>query len=124
MVNVFTILKPDTTSRLLRHFLDASPRWLSTRSGPRRTDYYSWLLPALSESQLILSCVLTIASADLLKYERADPELHHVAVEYYGQAVSGLRTAIDTEMTGNVATDGMFTMRTFRTSYVDPDYRL
>lgn len=98
MVNVFTVLKPDMVSRLLGHFLNASPRWLSTRTGSRRTDYLKWLSPAISDSPLVLDCVLTIASADLLKYHRDDLELRHVAVEYYGQAVSSLRVAIESEI--------------------------
>lgn len=98
MVNVFTVLKPDMITRLLGHFLNASPRWLSTRTGSRRTEYLQWLSPAISDSPLVLDCILTIASADLLKYHRDDLELRHVAVEYYGQAVSGLRVAIESEI--------------------------
>ncbi|KAJ5649612.1 uncharacterized protein N7484_003335 [Penicillium longicatenatum] len=98
MVHVFTVLKPDMVERLLGHFLHASPKWLSTRTGSRRTDYLKWLSPALSESPLVMDCILTIASADLLKYHRDDLELRHVAVEYYGQAVSSLRVAIESEI--------------------------
>ena len=105
MVNTFIVLKPDIVSRLLNHFLRASPRWLSTRTGSERTNYLEWLFPAIADSPLVLNCILTIASADLLKYERGDLELQHVAVEYYGQSVSSLRTAIETEMTETVTPD-------------------
>ncbi|OJZ82582.1 hypothetical protein ASPFODRAFT_143292 [Aspergillus luchuensis CBS 106.47] len=98
MVNVFSVLTPDIVSRLLRHFLNASPRWLSTRTGSRRTDYLKWLSPALSKSHVVRSCVLAIAAADLLKYYRNHPQLQHAAAEYYGQAVSSLRGAIESEM--------------------------
>ena len=98
MVNVFSVLTPDIVSRLLRHFINASPRWLSTRTGSRRTDYLKWLSPALSKSHVVRSCVLAIAAADLLKYYRNHPQLQHAAVEYYGQAVSSLGRAIENEM--------------------------
>lgn len=105
MVNVFAVLKPDITSLLLTHFLDASPRWLSTRNGPRRTEYVNWLYPAISKSTLVLNCVLTIAAADLLKYRRGDSELQHAAVQYYGQAVSSLQIGIQSEMTAASSSD-------------------
>ena len=101
MVNVFTVMKSDLVTRLLGHFMQASPRWLSTRTGPQRTDFFEWLHPAISESPLVFKCILTIASTDLIKYDRGNRELPHVAVEYYGQAVSGLRTAIETEISSS-----------------------
>jgi hypothetical protein len=97
-MNIFFVLTPDLVYRLLGHFLDDSPKWLSTRTGSRRTDYLKWLSPAISNSPLVLNCILAIASADLLKYDRGSREIRRVAVEYYGKAVSGLRTAINDEM--------------------------
>lgn len=114
MVNVFSVLTPDIKSRLLSHFMDASPRWMSTRPGPKRTEYLEWLYPALSESPLVLNCILTIASADLLKYHRGDLELRHVAVEYYGKAVSSLRSEIDNEII-MASSDTPLTGATFHT---------
>lgn len=101
MVSVFSVLTPDITSRLLGHFMDESPRWMSTRRGPKRVEYLEYLHPAISASPLVLNCILTIASADLLKYRRGDSELRHVALEYYGKAISSLRNEITNEM--NVA---------------------
>lgn len=98
MMKVFFVLTPDIICRLLGHFLDASPKWMSTRIGSRRTDYLKWLSPAISESPLVLNCTLAIASADLLKYHRGNKEMYQVAVEYYGKAVSSLRVAIENEM--------------------------
>ncbi|RAK88518.1 hypothetical protein BO79DRAFT_228564 [Aspergillus costaricaensis CBS 115574] len=106
MVNVFSVLTPDIVSRLLRHFLNASPRWLSTRTGSRRTDYLKWLSPALSKSHVVRSCVLAIAAADLLKYYRHHPQLQYAAAEYYGEAVSSLRGAIESEMALASPSDG------------------
>ncbi|KAJ5333632.1 uncharacterized protein N7506_007415 [Penicillium brevicompactum] len=98
MVSVFSVLTPDITSRLLGHFMDESPRWMSTRQGPKRAEYLEYLHPAISASPLVLNCILTIASADLLKYRRGDSELRHVALEYYGKAISSLRNEITNEM--------------------------
>lgn len=98
MVHVFSILTPDTVSRLLGHFFNESPKWLSTRVGPRRTEYMKCLSPAISKSPLIFDCVLAIASADLRKYSRGNPEAQYVAAEYYGKAVRGLRAEIETEI--------------------------
>ncbi|KAJ5084493.1 Zn(II)2Cys6 transcription factor [Penicillium alfredii] len=56
----------------------------------------------MAESPLVRSCILTISSTDLVKYDRSDLELQHVAVEYYGQAVSGLREAIQEESNSTI----------------------
>ncbi|PWY89717.1 hypothetical protein BO70DRAFT_426171 [Aspergillus heteromorphus CBS 117.55] len=106
MVNVFSVLTPDIVSRLLRHFLDASPRWLSTRTGAQRTGYLRWLAPALQGSCLVRGCVLAIASADLLKYCRGDGQVYRAAVEFYGQAVAGIRGAVEGEMEGSGSDSG------------------
>lgn len=97
MMTIFAAPRPDMVSRLLSHFLHSSEKWLSTRTGPRRSDHLQWMLPAISESPLVRSCILTIASTDLVKSNRDNPELQHMGGEYYGQAVSGLRAAMREE---------------------------
>jgi hypothetical protein len=94
MVTVFTV--PDTrmASRLLAHFTDYSPRWLSTRTGGRQTRFLHHLIPAAMESSVVLNCILTVAAADLIKYHSSDIELKGAAVEYYGQAIAGIHDAI------------------------------
>ncbi|KAJ5116788.1 hypothetical protein N7456_001136 [Penicillium angulare] len=108
MMNVFPILTPDIATRLLSHFLDASPRWLSTRMGPQRTDYLRWLKPAISESSLVLNCVLTVASSDLLKYYPRDMALKQAALEYYGQTLSQLRGSVVGEVKDSSSMDDSF----------------
>ncbi|KAE8320775.1 fungal-specific transcription factor domain-containing protein [Aspergillus sergii] len=95
MVNVFAVPKPGMVQRLLSHFIDHSPRWLSTRTGKRRTDFLQYLLPAVSGNPLVHNCVLMIASADLAKYCRDDVEVQALAVEYYGKAVSALQGSLN-----------------------------
>ncbi|KAE8313960.1 fungal-specific transcription factor domain-containing protein [Aspergillus transmontanensis] len=95
MVNVFAVPKPGMVQRLLSHFIDHSPRWLSTRTGKRRSDFLQYLLPAVSGNLLVHNCVLMIASADLTKYCRNDIEVQAVAVEYYGKAVSALQGSLN-----------------------------
>lgn len=48
---------------------------------------------------MVVNCILTIASADMLKSRQGDRELQHAAVEYYGKAVSSLRSEIEIEAT-------------------------
>ncbi|KNG91367.1 Zn(II)2Cys6 transcription factor [Aspergillus nomiae NRRL 13137] len=103
MVNVFAIPKPGMVQRLLSHFIDHSPRWLSTRTGKRRSDFLQYLLPAVSQNLLVHNCVLMIASADLAKYCRGDVEVRAVAVEYYGKAVSALQGSLNEELTAVAA---------------------
>ncbi|KAB8207780.1 fungal-specific transcription factor domain-containing protein [Aspergillus parasiticus] len=98
MVNVFAVPKPGMVQRLLSHFIDHSPRWLSTRTGKRRSDFLQYLLPAVSGNLLVHNCVLMIASADLTKYCRNDIEVQAVAVEYYGKAVSALQGSLNEEL--------------------------
>lgn len=99
MMKVFFVLTPDIVTRLLGHFLDSSPRWLSTRVGPQRTEFMTWLSPAISDSPLIFNCILAIASGDMLKTHRGNLEMRYAAAEYYGKTISYLRTAIENEMT-------------------------
>lgn len=99
MMTIFAAPRPDMVSRLLSHFFHSSEKWLSTRTGPRRSDHLQWLLPAMSGSPLVRSCILTVSSTDLIKSNRGDPELQHLSVEFYGQAVSGLRAAMKEEAT-------------------------
>ncbi|KAE8380394.1 fungal-specific transcription factor domain-containing protein [Aspergillus bertholletiae] len=98
MVNIFAVPKPGMVQRLLAHFIDHSPRWLSTRTGKRRSDFLQYLLPAVTGNLLVHNCVLMIASADLAKYCRDDAEVQAVAVEYYGKAVSVLQGSLNEEL--------------------------
>ncbi|KAE8410483.1 fungal-specific transcription factor domain-containing protein [Aspergillus pseudocaelatus] len=98
MLNVFAVPKPGMKERLLSHFIDHSPRWLSTRTGTRRSDFLKYLLPAVSGNLQVHNCVLMIASADLAKYCRDDDEVQAVAVEYYGKAVSALQGSLNEEL--------------------------
>ncbi|KAE8167464.1 fungal-specific transcription factor domain-containing protein [Aspergillus tamarii] len=98
MLNVFAVPKPGMVERLLSHFIDHSPRWLSTRTGTRRSDFLKYLLPAVSGNLQVHNCVLMIASADLAKYCRDDAEVQAVAVEYYGKAVSALQGSLNEEL--------------------------
>ncbi|KAE8141641.1 fungal-specific transcription factor domain-containing protein [Aspergillus pseudotamarii] len=98
MLNVFAVPKPGMVERLLSHFIDHSPRWLSTRTGTRRSEFLKYLLPAVSGNLQVHNCVLMIASADLAKYCRDDVEVQAVAVEYYGKAVSALQGSLNEEL--------------------------
>ncbi|RAH85816.1 hypothetical protein BO86DRAFT_304284 [Aspergillus japonicus CBS 114.51] len=102
MITVFAVPNADMASRLLSHFTDYSPRWLSTRTGRRRSEFLNHLIPAAMDSPLILKCMLTVSAADLIKYDPSNVGLKGAAVEYYGQALASLREAIaDEERSGS-----------------------
>ncbi|KAL5338577.1 hypothetical protein BJX70DRAFT_366233 [Aspergillus crustosus] len=105
MVTVFALRSPDLVQRLLHHFSQHGPMWLSSRTGKNRTAILFHLFPEAMESPLILNCVLMIAAEDLLKYD-SDLKVQAAAVDYYGQAVAGLRSALDTQPQGDdIASD-------------------
>ncbi|KAL4924622.1 Zn(II)2Cys6 transcription factor [Aspergillus undulatus] len=100
MVTVFPLSTPDLVRRLLHHFTDYGPMWLTSRTGKSRTAILFHLFPEAMDSPLILHCVLMIAAEDLLKYD-CSAHLQAAAVEYYGQAVAGLREALGSETQGD-----------------------
>ncbi|RAL17474.1 Zn(II)2Cys6 transcription factor [Aspergillus homomorphus CBS 101889] len=93
MITVFAVPNADIVNRLLSHFTDYSPRWLSTRTESRRSEFLYHLIPAAMDSPLILKCILTVAAADLIKYDSSNVGLKGAAVEYYGQALASIREA-------------------------------
>ncbi|PYH46001.1 Zn(II)2Cys6 transcription factor [Aspergillus saccharolyticus JOP 1030-1] len=97
MITVFAVPDADMASRLLSHFTDYSPRWLSTRTGRRRSAFLDHLIPAAMDSPLILKCMLTVAAADLVKYDPFNVRLKGATVEYCGEALTSLREAIANE---------------------------
>ncbi|RAH39835.1 Zn(II)2Cys6 transcription factor [Aspergillus brunneoviolaceus CBS 621.78] len=106
MITVFAVPNADMASRVLSHFTDYSPRWLSTRTGRRRSEFLNHLIPAAMDSPLILKCILTVSAADLIKYDPSNVGLKGAAVEYYGQALASLREAIaDEERSGSSPSD-------------------
>ncbi|KAL4887679.1 fungal-specific transcription factor domain-containing protein [Aspergillus karnatakaensis] len=104
MVTVFALPSPDLVQRLLHHFTEHGPMWLTSRTGKNRTAVLFHLFPEAMESPLILNCVLMIAAEDLLKYD-SNMKLQAAAVEYYGQAVAGLRSELDRHSQGENASD-------------------
>ncbi|KAL4872521.1 fungal-specific transcription factor domain-containing protein [Aspergillus spectabilis] len=100
MVTVFALPSPDLVQRLLHHFSQHGPMWLTSRTGRNRTAILFHLFPEAMENPLILNCVLMIAAEDLLKYD-SSMKLQAAAVEYYGQAVAGLRSSLDSQTQGD-----------------------
>lgn len=106
MVTVFAIPNPNLVRRLLHHFTQQGPMWLTSRTGPSRTAILFDLFPEAMECPLVLHCVLMTAAEDLLKYDPS-VELQAAAVEYYGQAVAHLRESLDAEASGEALASGM-----------------
>ncbi|KAL4962464.1 Zn(II)2Cys6 transcription factor [Aspergillus stella-maris] len=100
MVTVFHLPGPDLVRRLLHHFSQYGPMWLTSQTGNSRNIILFQLFPEAMESPFILHCVLMIAAEDLLKYDPS-VEMQAAAVEYYGRAISGLREALGSGTQGD-----------------------
>ncbi|KAL4794842.1 fungal-specific transcription factor domain-containing protein [Aspergillus venezuelensis] len=100
MVTVFHLPRPDLVRRLLHHFSQYGPMWLTSQTGNGHNIILFQLFPEAMESPFILHCVLMIAAEDLLKYD-SSVEMQAAAVEYYGRAISGLREALGSGTQGD-----------------------
>ena len=105
MVTVFHLPRPDLVRRLLHHFSQYGPMWLTSQTGNSRNVILFQLFPEAMESPFILHCVLMIAAEDLLKYDPS-VEMQAAAVEYYGRAISGLREALGSGTQGDDLASG------------------
>ncbi|KAF9884580.1 hypothetical protein FE257_001464 [Aspergillus nanangensis] len=100
MMTVFALPSPGLVRRLLHHFTQHGPMWLTSRSRNSRTAILFDLFPEAMESPLVLNCVLMTAAEDLLKYD-SSMELQAAAIDYYGEAIAGLRGALASEPDGD-----------------------
>ncbi|KAL4938922.1 hypothetical protein BDV06DRAFT_199961 [Aspergillus oleicola] len=100
MVTVFHLPGPDLVRRLLHHFTQYGPMWLTSRTGKSRNAVLFHLFPEAMESPFILHCVLMISAEDLLKYD-SSVEMQAAAVEYYDRAISGLREVLTSGTQGD-----------------------
>ncbi|RDW63087.1 Zn(II)2Cys6 transcription factor [Aspergillus mulundensis] len=98
MVTVFAVPSRPILYRLLAHFTDCSPLWMSISPGRRRSQFLRHIIPTALGQTLTMDCLLAVAAGDLMKYEMEEPELRMIALELYGKAVAGLRTAISEEL--------------------------
>ncbi|PLB51517.1 hypothetical protein P170DRAFT_506516 [Aspergillus steynii IBT 23096] len=114
MVTVFATPSDDLVRRLLTHFSHFGPTWLTSRIGTGRTRILGHLFPETMESPLILNCVLMVAAGDLVKYDPFDVRVQAAAVEFYGNAVEGLRDAVGMQgPTGDVSDHNLLAVLLF-----------
>ncbi|KAL4746110.1 fungal-specific transcription factor domain-containing protein [Aspergillus terricola var. indicus] len=98
MVTIFAVPSRPIMYRLLAHFTECSPLWMSISPGRRRNQFLRHVIPTALGHSLTLDCLLALSAGDLLKYELDEPELRMISLELYGKAVAGLRTAVDREL--------------------------
>ncbi|KAL4816950.1 fungal-specific transcription factor domain-containing protein [Aspergillus spinulosporus] len=98
MVTVFAVPSRPIMYRLLAHFTECSPVWMSISLGRRRNHFLRHVIPTALGHSLTLDCLLALSAGDLVKYELDEPELRMISLELFGKAVAGLRTAIDREL--------------------------
>ncbi|KAL4901570.1 fungal-specific transcription factor domain-containing protein [Aspergillus multicolor] len=104
MVTVFAVPSRPILCRLLAHFTECSPLWMSISPGRRRSQFLRHVVPTALGQTLTMDCLLAVAAGDLMKYEMEEPELRMIALELYGKAVAGLRTAISEELSSSTQT--------------------
>lgn len=98
MVTIFAAPCPSLTRRLISHFIEYSPSWLSPIGGPKRNNFLHHVLSAAMENQLIFDCLLSVAARDLCKMGNDPVELERLSYEYYCVAATNLSTAITDEI--------------------------
>ncbi|KAF3011328.1 hypothetical protein E8E14_005156 [Neopestalotiopsis sp. 37M] len=99
LITIFSVPTIPIKERLLAHFKAYSPLWLTIGGDVRRSTLLSLVMPVVERSPLVLDCVLALSAADLSKYESTSSELASLANSFYGQALSGVRSALDREST-------------------------
>lgn len=92
-----------TIQTLISHFSEASPLWLTVR-GDDRNSCLQIIMPSVRRSQVVLNCVLALAAGDLSKYQPRSADMVNLCRGFYGQAVAGVRSALDSELADS-ATD-------------------
>ncbi|KAL4771873.1 fungal-specific transcription factor domain-containing protein [Aspergillus nidulans var. acristatus] len=98
MVTIFAVPSRPIIYRLLAHFTECSPVWMSISPGWRRDQFLHHVIPTALGHSLTLDCLLALSAGDLMKYKLDEPELRMIYLELYGKAVAGLRTAVDREL--------------------------
>ena len=98
MIVVFAVPSRKLLCRLLSHFTQFSPQWMSISPGQRRNKFLSHVMPLALENPLTLNCILAASAADLMKYDVEQPELRTMALELYGKAIAGLSAAVSREL--------------------------
>ncbi|ETS74476.1 hypothetical protein PFICI_14342 [Pestalotiopsis fici W106-1] len=97
LMTVFTIPTSSVKERLLAHFQAYSPLWLTIGGDVRRSTLLSLVMPAVERSPLVFDCVMALSAGDLSKYESTSSDLINLANSFYGQALAGVRSALDRE---------------------------
>ena len=98
MVVVFAVPSRQMLCRLLSHFTQFSPQWMSISPGRRRNQFLRHVMPLALENPLTLNCMLAASAADLMKYDIEQPELKTIALELYGKSLAGLSAAVSREL--------------------------
>ncbi|KAL4959679.1 Zn(II)2Cys6 transcription factor [Aspergillus stella-maris] len=94
MATVFAVPTRPVMHRILHHFTERFPVWMSISPGPRRTSFLHNVVSTAVGNALTMDCLLALSAADLSKYIVDEPELQMVASSLYGNALAGVRAAI------------------------------
>lgn len=97
LTTVFTAATTPVVQALLSHFRDASPLWLTIGGAKRRAACQRLIMPVAARSRLVLNCVLALAAGDLSKYHLASSDMANLSCGFYGQALEGIRSVLDSE---------------------------
>ncbi|KAJ0103864.1 hypothetical protein J7T55_001234 [Diaporthe amygdali] len=97
LTTVFTAATTPVVQALLSHFRDASPLWLTIGGTKRRAACQRLIMPVAARSRLVLNCVLALAAGDLSKYHLASSDMANLSCGFYGQALEGIRSVLDSE---------------------------
>ncbi|KAL3456523.1 fungal-specific transcription factor domain-containing protein [Aspergillus heterothallicus] len=101
MITVFAVPSLALLDRLLSHFTDYGPLWLSVGPGQRRTCFLGHLVPMALQKPLVLNCIFAVAATDLAKYNSVERELDIVALEMQSKAITELNDAISKEISSD-----------------------
>ncbi|KAI9744329.1 MAG: hypothetical protein M1818_002481 [Claussenomyces sp. TS43310] len=97
LTTVFAAPPGPIVQRLVSHFCVTSPLWLTIGGNKNVATCLRLVMPALKRSPLVLDCVLAVAAGDLSKYQPASSDMTNLSYGFYGQAVTGLQSALKRE---------------------------
>jgi hypothetical protein len=98
LVTIFTVPPASIQQRLLSYFCANSPLWITAGGDANSMVCLDAIVPVALRSPLVFNCVLALAAGDMSKYQPASSGLASLTQGFYGQAVSGIHSAVNNEL--------------------------
>lgn len=97
-INVFAAPSKTLQQRMLSHFEQFCPVWISSIRVSGGSDFLVHLIPIAMRNAMVMDCVLAVAAGDLGKMGGESIELQNLSSHHYARASERLSVAITKEI--------------------------